>query len=75
MQKINDLSLFSHVQLIEKTEDYCTNRSDWLLKENESKWVDCFKKETNIETKHNLMGKDYKYEKPPLMSDKLLKMM
>jgi hypothetical protein len=75
MQKINDLSLFKYPQLVEKAEEYCTNRSDWLIKENESKWVDCFKKSSNMETKTNTMGKDYICENPPFISEKLLKMM
>jgi hypothetical protein len=57
MQKINDLS---EVESPEKAEDYCSTKSEWVLKENESKWVDCFKK--------------YSSEKAPFMSDKLLKM-
>lgn len=75
MQKINDMSLFSYPSMIEKAEEFCTNKSDWLLKENESKWVDCFKKSSNIESDTNPMGKDYEYTKPPFMSEKLLKTM
>lgn len=58
MHKINDLSLSDTPLLIEKAEDYCTNKSDWVLKESDSKWVECFKKCS---------------EKDPFMSDKLLK--
>lgn len=74
MQKINDLSLFSHPQLVEKAEEYCTTRSDWILKESESKWVECFKKSSNLESKENPMGKDHECKKPPFTSEKLLKM-
>jgi hypothetical protein len=35
----------------EKSEDYCANKSEWVLKENDAKWVDCFKKSSNIESK------------------------
>ena len=74
MQKINDNSLFGHASLVEKAEEYCSNRSDWIVKESETKWVECFKKASNIETKANPMGKEYTCEKPPFMSEKLMKM-
>jgi len=74
MQKINDLSMHDHPSLIENAEDLCTTKSDWVFKESESKWVDCFKKFSNIESKTNPMGKEYICLKPPFMSDKLLKM-
>ena len=36
MQIINDTS----------TEEYCIRKSAWVLRENDEKWVDCFKKTT-----------------------------
>jgi len=75
MQRINDLSLFDDATLVDKAEDYCTTKSDWVMKENESKWVDCFKKSSNVPSTSNPMSKDFKCTKPPFTSNKLLKMM
>jgi hypothetical protein len=75
MQKINDISMFDQPSLVEKAEDYCTTKSDWVLKESETKWVDCFKKASNLETKANPMGKSYECKKPPFISEKLLRLM
>ena len=41
-----------------------------MLKENEQKWVDCFKKSSNLDSKI----KDKECEKVPFMSDSLLKL-
>lgn len=49
MQKINNISLFSNEKLIEKAEDYCTTKSDWILKESQTRWIECFKKSSNID--------------------------
>ena len=53
MQRVNNLALSDtefKVQdaLAEKAEDYVTTKSDWVFSENDSKWVDCFKKSSNI---------------------------
>ena len=67
MQKINDIS---NPLEAEKAEDYCATKSEWVLKENEAKWVDCFKKSSNLDSKI----KDKECEKVPFMSDSLLKL-
>lgn len=57
MQKINDRSLCDHADvkvkavLVAEAEAFCSNKSEWVLKENESRWVDCFKKSSNLESK------------------------
>ena len=48
MQKINDIS---NPLEAEKAEEYCATKSEWVLKENEAKWVDCFKKSSNLDSK------------------------
>jgi hypothetical protein len=68
MQKINDLSTNG-----EKAEDYCVQKSQWVMQENDSRWVDCFKKSSNLD--HLLSkDKDFECEKEPFMSEKLLKL-
>ena len=58
--------------LVSKAEKYCSTSSEWVLKEHDSSWVDCFKKTCNLESK--MKGKDYECQSPPFMSDKLLTM-
>ena len=58
--------------LVSKAEDFCATKSEWVLKEHDSSWVDCFKKTCNLE--HKMKGKDYECTAPPFMSDKLLTM-
>ena len=76
MQKINDSSLYSDEDpkvaaiLVSEAEKFCTTQSDWVLKENESRWVDCFKKTSNLE--NNMKGKEQECNSPPFMSDELL---
>lgn len=73
MQKINNISLFSHEKLVEKAEDYCTTKSDWILKESQTRWIECFKKSSNVDIKKKKVESDSKTERPPFISDKLLK--
>ena len=61
LQKINDLSLFSSETLVDKAEDFCVNKADWMLGESKDKWIDCFKKENNLQ----LIEKDTFCSKPP----------
>lgn len=67
MQKINNIS---NPLEAEKAEEYCATKSEWVLKENEAKWVDCFKKSSNLDSKI----KDKECGKVPFMSDSLLKL-
>jgi uncharacterized protein YdcH (DUF465 family) len=45
-----------------------------VLKENDSKWVDCFKKASNLDAKIKAKEGDFKCERPPFKSKKLLQM-
>ena len=73
IQKINDNSFFDNEKLIAAAEKYCDEKSEWVLKEDQSRWVDCFKKSSNIESKSKDLD-DEELAVPPFMSDKLLKM-
>ena len=74
IQKINEISPLDDPGLIDRAEEYIQSKSEWVFKERdkESKWVDCFKKACNLETR--LIEKDGECPKPPFMSTKLLKM-
>lgn len=74
IQKINDISPFDDDLLQDKAEDFCSTKSEWVLKENDSKWVDCFKKASNLDINIKAMEGDFKCEKPPFKSKKLLQM-
>lgn len=59
MQKINDLcptdipgiSEEDQLKIIEKAEDKACQKSDWVFRVNEVKWVECFKKYSNLDGK------------------------
>ena len=84
MQKINDLcptnisgiSEADQLKIIEKAEDKACQKSEWVFHVNEVKWVECFKKTSNLDSK--LKGRKNNFEeticvKPPFQSDKLMK--
>ena len=70
--------------LAEKAEDFVTTKADWVFSENDSKWVECFKKSSNILDikafekeklkKHKMDVKDFKLQKKPFISHKFLQM-
>lgn len=83
MQKINDNSLYQlepyqeeddkvAEALVSKAEEFCRTSSDWVLNENESRWVDCFKKSSNLE--HKMKGQEHECTVPPFKSVSLLTM-
>jgi len=47
-QKINDIQPFETEMLREKAWEDCAKQSDWMFKEEPSKWVECFKLSSNI---------------------------
>lgn len=71
-QKINDISPSDNKKLVDKAEEFCINKSEWLKQEDQSKWVDCFKKSSNLEKPSSKNPKDEKSQTIPFQSDKLL---
>ena len=51
MQRINELSPCATEEQIRRAEEYCEKKSSWIYDENESEWVNSFKKYSNSDSK------------------------
>lgn len=54
MQRINELAPNSTEKEIHEAEESCERRSGWVFKENETAWVECFRKWSNSDAKLKL---------------------
>lgn len=43
--------MYETEKMVTAAEEFCEKKSEWVLKEDQSKWVDCFKKSSNIDKK------------------------
>jgi hypothetical protein len=51
MQRINELAPCATEEQIRHAEEYCEKKSGWVYDENESEWVNSFKKYSNSDSK------------------------
>lgn len=74
MQKINDIASETEEDQIKKAGIFCLNQSGWVLDvlkgSQESKWIECFWKSSNLDEEGKPKGKDC--PKVPFISDKFL---